>query len=89
MDYRHEIQQEEINNGIKFTLIGKDQLQDAVDFFFDVFLKDEPATGQGRRNKWERGDWSKGPVLYTVALKATFENINSTVWNIGQQEKNF
>ena len=32
MDYRHEIQQEEINNGIKFTLIGKDQLQDAVDY---------------------------------------------------------
>ena len=67
MEFRHEIQHGEIINGIKFTIIGEDRLQDAVDFFFDVFLKDEPATGQGRRNKWERGDWSQGPVLTHTA----------------------
>ena len=46
MKFRHDIQHEEIIDGFKFAIIGEDRIQDAVDFFFDVFLKDEPATGK-------------------------------------------
>ena len=45
MAFRHNIQHEEIIDGFKFSIIGEERLQEAVDFFFDVFLKDEPACG--------------------------------------------
>ena len=45
MAFRHNIEHEEIIDSFKFSIIGEERLQEAVDFFFDVFLKDEPACG--------------------------------------------
>ena len=45
MAFNHQnISHNEVIDGLTHTLIGPDHLAKAVDFFFDVFLADEPAT---------------------------------------------
>ena len=39
---RHQILHEEIIDGFKYCVINEDYFQHAVDFFFEVYLKDEP-----------------------------------------------
>ena len=41
---KHEIEHCQLLNELKYTIITKEYVQQAVDFFFEVFLKDEPST---------------------------------------------
>ena len=41
---KHQISHEEIIDGFKYCVINEDYAQQAVDFFFEVFLKDEPTS---------------------------------------------
>jgi hypothetical protein len=41
MVLKHKIAHEETVNGIVYKTIGEDQIEQAVDFYFEVFLKGE------------------------------------------------
>ena len=41
---RHQLDHSEVINGIDYRIIDENYAQRCVDFFFEVFLKDEPLT---------------------------------------------
>lgn len=41
---KHQIQHKEVINGITYQTLTEEYINDVVDFYFDVFLKDEPTT---------------------------------------------
>ena len=52
MAFNHQnISHNEVIDGLTHTLIGPEHMAKAVDFFFDVFLVDEPATKNAGGNK--------------------------------------